>query len=281
MKTYREAYQEVAGLLLDAGIPEPDADAWCLLSYVTKMTRTDYFLRADQKISQEEANRMLELTKLRMTHKPLQYILGTQEFMGLEFVVNESVLIPRQDTEILVEEALKISKGKSVLDICTGSGCIIVSIAKLGDTVRNDAVDISPEALLVARENAKRNEAWVTFYQSDMLAKITDQYDIIVSNPPYIPTDVCETLMPEVRDYEPRLALDGTEDGLEFYRILARDCKQHLKKDGTVLFEIGCEQAEDVSKILCENGYYNIMVIKDYAHLDRVVKAQYQHNPDR
>lgn len=216
----------------------------------------------------------MELIDKRATHVPLQYITGHQEFMGLDFMVSPAVLIPRQDTEILVEEVEKVCAGKSVLDMCTGSGCIIISLKKRGQIKSAAAADISEEALAVAKINAAKNEADISFIHSNMFTHIEEKYDIIVSNPPYIETEVIKGLMPEVRDFEPLGALDGDEDGLKFYRILAKESKNHLTQNGMLFLEIGCEQAKDVSELLAENGFENIRVVKDYAGLDRVVTAQ-------
>jgi len=196
--------------------------------------------------------------------------------MGLSFRVNESVLIPRQDTERLVEEVLKVCKDKDILELCTGSGCIIVSLAKLGDIKKAVAVDISSDAIKVAEENANANEALITYIQSDMFSNVSGTYDVIVSNPPYIESEVVEGLMPEVKDHEPRIALDGDADGLKFYRILAKESGRFLNKNGKIYLEIGYNQAASVSELLSQNGFAQINVVKDYAGLDRVVSAVYE-----
>ena len=208
----------------------------------------------------------------RAEHVPLQYIVGEAEFMGLKFKVNSNVLIPRQDTETLVEEALKVVKpGMNVLDMCTGSGCIIVSIVHNIPEVEGTATDISKQALLVAKENAKLNQVSVTFERSDLFDNVTGTYDVIVSNPPYIRTEEVLKLMPEVRDFEPMEALDGKEDGLYFYRKIMEKCPSYLKPEGHILFEIGYDQGEAVSGLLREAGFKNVAVIKDLAQNDRVV----------
>ena len=205
---------EGATMLKNSNVAEYELDAWYLAEHVFDVTRMAYLMSPNQVISEENYDKYMDMIQLRCTHVPLQHIIGVQEFMGLEFLVNEHVLIPRQDTECLVEEVLQYSKGKSVLDICTGSGCIIISIEKLGQVEKADAIDISKDALSVAQENATRLGANVEFYESDLFSQITQKYDIIVSNPPYIPTKVIEGLMEEVRDHEPFIALDGKEDGL-------------------------------------------------------------------
>lgn len=273
MTSYEEALNIAIRNLATKGIENSELDAWYLLSYVSGLSRVNYLLRKKEIIPEQQELKFQQLLERRMEHEPLQYIIGEQEFMGINFVVDQNVLIPRQDTEILVELVLAESKEKRILDVCTGSGCIAVSLAKLGSPKCVTALDISTGALEVARENAVRNQVEIEFIESNMFEKVTHTYDIIVSNPPYIRKDEINTLMPEVRQFEPMLALDGEEDGLKFYRILAREAKNYLSNEGRVMFEIGCDQAESVTKLLSENGYYNIEVTKDYANLDRVVSA--------
>ncbi|MBE5921390.1 MAG: peptide chain release factor N(5)-glutamine methyltransferase [Lachnospiraceae bacterium] len=288
MKSYKEALHNAAEVLAQADIEEAVNDSWLLLQYVTGITRSEYFLRPDTTLSEVQQQKFFALVEKRAEHIPLQHITGMQEFMGMNFLVNKHVLIPRQDTEILVETALELWKKQSVgvdseqnavgqneiLDMCTGSGCIAISLAALAKNARVSAVDISPEALCVAKKNAENLcHGKVTFYQGDLFAALNEKckFQMIVSNPPYIPSADIETLMPEVREYEPRLALDGTEDGLYFYRKLAAQAGNYLAADGWILFEIGCEQADDVRMLLEENGFCDIFVRKDYAGLDRVV----------
>mgnify|MGYP000671796847 FL=1 len=212
---------------------------------------------------------------------PLQHLTGVQEFMGFEFYVNEHVLIPRQDTETLVELVLKEQKGKdaALLDVCTGSGCIAISLALMGGYRDVTALDVSREALAVAARNAQRllkeHEGEFNLIESDMFERLEPdrRYDIIVSNPPYIPSHDIEGLEPEVRDYEPRMALDGTADGLAFYRILAEGCRKHLCPGGYVYMEIGFDQGQAVSRMFEMQGYVQVEVMKDMAGLDRVVRA--------
>ena len=191
--------------------------------------------------------------------------------MGLEFQVNENVLIPRQDTEILVEEVLKVCHGKTVLDLCTGTGCIIISLTKLGKVKEATASDISYKALEVARLNATNHKVSI---ESDLFEKIDGKYDIIVSNPPYITSKDMENLMPEVKDYEPRLALDGSEDGLLYYRRIVREARRHLKDNGMIFFEIGYNQGEEVQELLRKEGFVDISLYKDLAGLDRLVSGR-------
>ncbi|BCJ96473.1 release factor glutamine methyltransferase [Anaerocolumna cellulosilytica] len=246
------------------------------MEYCFHITRVEYLLNSRQPISDDEYAAYLKLIQKRARHIPLQHITGVQEFMGLSFQVNEAVLIPRQDTEVLVEEVLKVSKGKSILDLCTGSGCIIISLDKLGGIKSGVGVDISEEALAVARQNGEDLNSGVTFLQSDLYHDIHDTFDIIVSNPPYIPTREIESLMEEVRVYDPMLALDGKADGLYFYRKIAQRLKEFLNPGGFVFFEIGHDQGETVSEILKETGIIDIKVSKDLAGLDRIVSGRYK-----
>lgn len=273
---YRSALKEGTEFLKGQDVPDAQLDAWYLMEYCTGMSRTQYFVRQTEEMDAEEEERYREVLTKRGKRIPLQYITGEQEFMGFSFSVNEHVLIPRQDTEVLVEEALHlINDGQSVLDMCTGSGCIIISLAKFRD-ITAKAADISKEALKVASLNAKKHERTIEFLESDLFEKIDGVYDCIVSNPPYITSAEVEKLMPEVREHEPLSALDGTEDGLYFYREIIRDAKAHLKTEGWLLFEIGWDQGISVSELMTEAGYKNVEVKKDLAGLDRVVLGQRQ-----
>ena len=208
----------------------------------------------------------------RTEHVPLQYITGEQGFMGLTFNVNTNVLIPRQDTETLVEAALKIIRPEyRVLDMCTGSGCIIISIKYNVPEVVATGSDISKQALLVAKDNAKKYGMNIDFITGNLFDNISGDFDVIVSNPPYIPTTDILTLMPEVRDFEPIGALDGGADGLEIYRQLIAGAKDHLREGGALLLEIGYDQAADVTSLMRENGFVAVEVIKDLSGHDRVV----------
>ena len=270
--TYKETIDLGIRILELAGIEEAENDAWLLLSKECKMDRTAYYMHMKDEILPEQLNEYKGLIKKRAERVPLQYITGEQEFMGLTFHVNSNVLIPRQDTETLVEEAIKlVEPGISILDMCTGSGCIIISILKKCSGIQGTGSDISKQALNVAKENAKLNNVAVDFERSDMFENLSDKYDMIVSNPPYIRSDVVPTLMPEVCEFEPLDALDGHEDGLYFYRKIIKECKSFLKEDGKILFEIGNDQGQAVSDMLTYAGFRNVRVIKDLAHNDRVV----------
>lgn len=274
MKSYKDTLEEGSKYLLDKGLEEWKIDSWYLFSHIFNIDRARYFLVTDNEVSQPQYDEYMNLIKRRANHVPLQHILGYTEFMGLRFNVNRHVLIPRQDTEVLVQEVMKVSKGKDVLDLCTGSGCIIISLKILGLINKAVASDISKESLKLAKENAAINDANVTFIESDLFANIEGKYDIIVSNPPYIPVSDIQDLSIEVRDHEPHLALDGKEDGLYFYRLIAKDVKNYINLDGYLFFEIGYNQAEDLIEILESEGIREIEVIKDLMGLDRVIKAR-------
>lgn len=270
--TYREALKLGEKVLETASIVEAKLDAWLLLEMVCKIDRSFYYLHMEDDLLEEQVSEYEIALKKRAEHVPLQYIVGETEFMGLKFKVNSSVLIPRQDTETLVEEALKvITPGMRVLDLCTGSGCIIVSILHNVADVEGYAIDISKQALNVAKENAKLNGVAVNFERSDLFDNVTGTFDVIVSNPPYIPSLEVVKLMPEVGSFEPLEALDGKEDGLYFYRRIIASCKEYLKPEGRILFEIGYDQGEAVRTMLLEAGFKEVRVIKDLAHNDRVV----------
>lgn len=270
--TYREALNLGEKVLSLANIEDRRNDAWLLLSMVCKMDRSFYYLHMEEDLPEEQLREYEIALKKRAEHVPLQYIVGETEFMGLKFKVNSNVLIPRQDTETLVEEALKVVKpGMRILDLCTGSGCIIISILHNVTDVEGYAIDISKQALNVAKENAKLNDVSVMFERSDLFDNVTGTFDIIVSNPPYIRTEEIVKLMPEVQTFEPMEALDGKEDGLYFYREIVAKCKDYLNPDGRILFEIGYDQGEDVSALLREAGFKDVRVIKDLAQNDRVV----------
>lgn len=270
--TYREAVKRGEEILTAASVADAKNDAWLLLEMVCKIDRSFYYLHMEEDLLEEQVSEYEIALKKRAEHVPLQYIVGETEFMGLKFKVNSSVLIPRQDTETLVEEVLKEMKpGMQVLDLCTGSGCIIISILHNAPGAVGAAIDISKQALNVAKENARQNGVSVDFEQSDLFHNVVGTFDVIVSNPPYIPSAEVVKLMPEVGEFEPLEALDGKEDGLYFYREIIGSCRDYLKPEGRIFFEIGFDQAEAVSKMLWENGFKEVRVIKDLARNDRVV----------
>ena len=264
--------------LKEANIIEANIDAWYLLSYVFSISKMTYLLDRNKEIQldDEKISFYKKLIGKRKKRIPLQHLTNEQEFMGLEFFVNEHVLIPRQDTEVLVEEVLKDGYGERIIDICTGSGCIAISLDKLGHFKEVVGVDISKEALEVAKRNNEKLSASVNFIESDLFTNVENKtFDCIVSNPPYIRKEVIETLEPEVKDFEPYIALYGPDEGLYFYEKIARIGKAYLQPNGKIYFEIGHDQGDAVSHILKKNGYKDIFVIKDLAGLDRVVKATY------
>lgn len=270
--TYREAMGLGEKILTMAGIADVKTDAWMLLEMAAKIDRSYYYMHMDDEITKEQLGEYEWALKKRSEHIPLQYIVGETEFMGLPFKVNSSVLIPRQDTETLVEEALKVAKpGMKVLDMCTGSGCIIISILHHGKDLEGYASDISRHAINVAKENAKLNQVAVSFKTGDLFDHIKGKYDIIVSNPPYIRTEEIAKLMPEVQNFEPFDALDGKEDGLFFYRRIVEQAGDYLNPGGHLLFEIGHDQGADVSELMTQAGFKDVRVIKDLAGNDRVV----------
>lgn len=271
--TLKEALAKAVDKLQQMEVPDADIDAWYLLSYVTGLDRAAFFLHGEEPMAEPDMIRYRDLVTKRGERIPLQYLTGEQEFMGLDFHVNEHVLIPRQDTECLVERVLPYVDGKRVLDVCTGSGCIAIAIAKLGKPFIVHGVDISEEALAVARQNATELNASVELFAGDLMTKMDGQYDVIVSNPPYIPPSVIEGLMPEVRLHEPMLALDGGQDGLEFYRRIAGQAVTRLAPNGRLFLEIGCEQAVTVAEILQKQGYREVQVFQDLAGKDRIVQC--------
>lgn len=275
--------------LKQANIADASIDAERLLMYLMNENRTFIYLHRNDGTDENHADAYFELIDRRAEGEPLQYIVGEQEFMGLSFNVNEAVLIPRQDTETLVETALSFAKNKkgsiSILDMCCGSGAIAISMAYFLPKSKLTACDISEAALNVARSNAKKNgvEKKINFIESDLYMPVQkkkpmkDKFDMILCNPPYIPSYVIPTLQREIKDHEPVAALDGGKDGLDFYRKMVTDSAVHLKKGGYILFEIGHDQADDVTALLEEEGCYkDIFTHKDMARSDRVITARLQ-----
>lgn len=286
---YAEMVKQGQIRLFKAGIVDADTDAWILLETICCVSQVDYFTKMHNEVPDDAMQAYFKAIDKRSTHYPLQYIIGEWEFMGLRFKVNESVLIPRQDTELIVETAMRIiedfyseqERTIDVIDLCTGSGCIAISLAKKFDNVNMLGTDISADALHLAKVNAELNKIDnVQFIKSDLFLELeTDmdsrhkEFDMIISNPPYIRSKEIEKLMPEVKDYEPRIALDGDKDGLVFYKKICAQSRNHLRKKGCLILEIGYDQAEDVTDILEKNIYRNIQVIKDWSGNDRVVVA--------
>ena len=276
--TAQEWLRKASASLESAGIADAESDAWLMFSHVTGMSRMEYTLDRDKCLSDEEICSLAKMLEKRNQHIPVQKITGEAWFMGYPFFVNENVLIPRMDTEVLVEAVLTrlpavpvTENGKRrVLDMCTGSGCILLSLLKEEKGLLGTGADISEKALLVARENAHRLECEAQFIFSDLWENIEDTYEIIVSNPPYIVRNVISTLDTEVKDHEPVLALDGGEDGLDFYRKIVADTHRHLVPGGLLAFEIGYDQGQALTALLKKAGYRNIEILKDLAGLDRV-----------
>lgn len=270
--TYRELYDWGSTQLTEAGIAEASLDARLLLEEVCGTDRGYMLVHGDNPVTDLQAGAYREYISRRKSRIPLQHITGYQEFMGLRFRVTEDVLIPRQDTETLVEEVMRyLHDGMRILDMCTGSGCILLSLLHYSNDCMGVGSDISQKALAVAKANAESLGKEATFVQGDLFEPIEGKFDFIVSNPPYIPTKVIETLEAEVKDHDPISALDGMEDGLYFYRKIVDRAGEYLYPGGMLFFEIGCEQAEDVKKMMTEAGYHDVTVCKDLSGLDRVV----------
>ena len=270
---YREAFETGKGTLAAAGIEEAGLDARLLLEEICGTDRNTLLVYGGREVTEEERAQYKEMLEKRSAHIPLQQIIGRQSFMGLDFYVDENVLIPRQDTELLVEEALQeLHDGMRILDLCTGSGCILLSLLKYSNDCEGIGADISEDALKVAERNrVQLGLENAAFVKSDLFEAVEGKFDMLVSNPPYICSDVIDTLMPEVREHEPRLALDGSADGLRFYRRILADCGAYLKPGGMLFFEIGYDQGEAVKRLMEENGFLEVEVKKDYGGLDRVV----------
>lgn len=317
---WRQLLKDGAAELRKAGVPDPDTDAWLLLEAASGMDRAHYYMEAERPVHPSVLEKFLPRYEawltLRAKRIPLQRILGTVTFMGLPFAVRDQVLIPRQDTETLVELVLDRERDRAerILDLCTGSGCIGVSLAVLGGYADVTLGDISREAVKAAAANAmalwpaadgerchrKTGEAGVvrrrtvlssdplrieltaseggkmTVAESDLFAALEPEgWDVITANPPYIATGELERLEPEVRDYEPRLALDGEADGLRFYRRLALEAPAYLRRGGHIYLEIGYDQGAAVRDLLCRSGFSRVVIHQDLAGLDRVVTGEY------
>ena len=271
--TYREAVAHGEKVLELSHIADAKTDAWLLLEMGCKIDRKFYYMHMEDDLPDDLLKEYELAVKKRAEHIPLQQLTGEQEFMGLTFLVNEHVLIPRQDTEVLVEEVMKnLHDGFRILDLCTGSGCILLSLLHYSNDCSGVGADLSEEALEVARKNAEQlGESSALFVQGDLFAPVEGKFEIIVSNPPYICSDVIPTLMEEVREHEPMQALDGGADGLDFYRKIIQGAKEHLCGGGQLFFEIGYDQGEAVQRLMEQAGYREVECVQDFAGLDRVV----------
>lgn len=277
--TIRAALQWAARYLEEKGIVEPRLDADLLLAYCLRLTRVELYLEPTRALSLSEQAGFTKLVERRGLREPVPYITGVQEFMALEFAVSKDVLIPRADTEALVETALNWARQEQgplrLLDLCTGSGVVAVCLAHYLPQAEVWAGDISVAALSIARANASRHNAKVHFRQGDLLEPFTGQapFRLVTANPPYIPGGEIEGLEPEVSFAEPRLALDGGPDGLDFYRRIAAEVQAVLVPGGKLMLEIGWDQYEGVREILLGAGFLEIGLVQDYAGRDRVVTA--------
>lgn len=288
MRTYKELLEEGYQILNSAGIEEARLDAWLLLEFAADIKRAWYYAHMDETAETAVAERYRQLCEKRAQHIPLQHLTGQAYFMGYEFYVDDRVLVPRQDTETLVEEAishLRELPAPKILDMCTGSGCILLSLLMELPQASGTGADVSADALEVAKENTRRLglEKRAELIQSDLFSadyfeknsrKKYMEYDMLISNPPYIRTADIDGLMDEVRLHDPRLALDGKADGLYFYEKITEQAGKYLKPGGWLIYEIGCDQGKDVAEIMKKKGFIQIEVKKDLAGLDRIVKGR-------
>ena len=291
--TIREVLTNIRERLQKAGIEDFEYESWVFLNWKLHIDRAEFYMNPNGEVKEELLAELDSVLKQREQRVPLQYLMGECEFMGYDFYVDERVLIPRQDTECLVELAVESIRKKKVklgqeyseaeqkstkvkvLDLCTGSGCIGISVEKLCPDAEVTLADISDGALSVAKKNAQNLCADVTLVKGNLFENIKDRFDYILSNPPYIPSKVIEGLMPEVKEYEPRLALDGEADGLSFYRKIINEAPDYLNPNGRIYFEIGAEQGEDLTNLMNEKGFSEVKVHKDLAGLDRIVTGIY------
>ena len=293
--TIREVLTNIRERLQNVGIEDFEYESWAFLDWKLHIDRAEFYMNPDGKVKEELLEELERVLKQREQRVPLQYLMGECEFMGYDFYVDERVLIPRQDTECLVELAVESIREKKVklgqeyseadhgenvskvkvLDLCTGSGCIGISVAKLCPDTEVTLADISEGALSVAKKNADNLGADVTLIRGNLFENIEGRFDYILSNPPYIPSEVIEGLMPEVKEHEPRLALDGEADGLSFYRKIINEAPDYLNPEGRIYFEIGAEQGKDLIRLMDERGFSEVKVHKDLAGLDRIVTGIY------
>lgn len=288
MQTFHELLTQGTQLLMNAGIEEARLDAWLLLEYTADISRAWYYAHPESEVNEEIVSEYLSLCQKRAEHIPLQHLTHQACFMGYDFYVDERVLVPRQDTEVLAEEALhqlRNIRNPRILDMCTGSGCLLLSLLMELPDATGTGVDISAAALAVAERNRKNLELEkrAVLVQSDTFSgdyfqknsgNISLEYDMLISNPPYIRTADIDGLMDEVRLHDPRLALDGKADGLYFYEKITEQAGKYLKPGGWLIYEIGCDQGKDVAEIMKKKGFIQIEVKKDLAGLDRIVEGR-------
>jgi release factor glutamine methyltransferase len=273
--TWQELKNEGTTYLEKAGIDNAAYDAKELLLAVSGFTMTTYPLHMRESADEDRAKRYMEYIRRRAKHEPLQYITGTAYFYGEPFAVEPGVLIPRYDTETLVEAVLPhLKEDMKVLDLCCGSGCILITLLRNGPkSTTGTGADISETAIRVTKRNRERFhlEDRMSVVQSDLFSGVTQSYDIIVSNPPYISHADIENLQEEVKDFEPRLALEGGKDGLDFYRKIAEQSGEYLKTKGLLAVEIGYDQKTAVQKIFEQNGFSDVFCVQDLSGRDRAV----------
>jgi len=254
-------------------ITNPKQNAETIISHVLKVKRLDIYLQPEKEISDVQLNTILEITSRRKKYEPLQYILGETEFYGYKIIVNKRVLIPRPETELLVEKIInEEKKASSMLEIGTGSGAIVIALAKNLDNIKIDAIDILKDVLKIAEQNAKLNNVEINFFQSDIFENVTDKYDLIISNPPYISQTDYEELPVEIKDFEPKSALQAMNNGLYFYNEILKYAKEYLTESGKIYFEIGYDQAEKITEMAMKNGFSDIQGFKDLNGFDRIVR---------
>jgi release factor glutamine methyltransferase len=281
--TVLEAIQKSTEFLARRGVESPRLQTELLLAHLLKMPRMKLYLNFDRALSDAETNTLRELVKRRSQREPLQHIIGSVSFCGFEITVNRNALVPRPETEILAESGwqyLSPLNSSTALDLGTGTGCIAIALAAKSPNAKITAIDISPDALTLAKENATKNNVAerLTFIQSDGFAALPKdpQFDLIISNPPYIPTAEIETLQPEVKDFDPRNALDGGTDGLNFYRMLATKAKSFLKPGGKIMLEFGDGQAPAIREIF-ENEKWIVEAVKDdYSQRARILISSWK-----
>lgn len=282
MITVLEAIKLSTEYLSKKGIDSPRINAELLLADIIKCKRLDLYLAFDRPLAEEELSKYRESIKRRASFEPLQYITGTVEFYGIELKVNPSVLIPRQETELLVENILKnFSKEANllILDIGTGSGNIPIALAYYLPNAQITSTDISTEALTLAQENASNHNlsSRIRFMQQDILKEDIDKFplfDIMVSNPPYVSLESFSSLQREIKDYEPKVAVTDGSDGLSFYRVIIQKASPKIKRGGKLFFEIAQGQHDDVKDLMIKNNFSNIEVVKDYQNIERIISGE-------